>query len=572
MGHAALLGTYNLQLVALSIAIAVLAAYAALNLISVVKMVSGHARLGWLLGGAISMGTGIWSMHFVGMLAFHLPVEVRYDMVLVLVSMLAAIAASGLALYLLSRSQLGRWAWVGGSLFMGCGIAIMHYTGMAAMHLPAEIHYQPFFLGLSLLSAIGISAIALRLPLYLRDDGSLLASFQKLAGVILLGFAIPTTHYLGMAAAQFDPSTIPDRSALSLAPSFLPDSLATTVGLVTIGVLGIALLCALEVKVKTRTAALVKANQELEAEVLEHKKTANHLRQQTEQLKQAQLQLVQAEKMSVLGTLLAGVAHDIANPLGFVASNLEVLTLHVAEVGEHLALYRAGVTPDRITDHAEASEIEFVLRDLPKLIDSMKLGCNSIKDISSSLRVFSRSDTREKVLADIHDGLDSTLVILHHRLKAQVHRPAITVVRQYGELPEIPCFLGQLNQVFMNLLANAIDAFEEQNQHRTYNEILTAPNIITLSTDLAADGQFIHIRIADNGPGIPPAVLPRIFDNFFTTRSVGKGTGLGLAIAKQIIEETHCGKISVHSTPNQGTEFTLEIPIECPHFCPLPPA
>jgi signal transduction histidine kinase len=196
------------------------------------------------------------------------------------------------------------------------------------------------------------------------------------------------------------------------------------------------------------------------------------------------------------------------------------------------------------------------------MLSSMKLGCDRINNISTSLCTFSRNDSTGKVFGNIHEGIDSTILILQHRLKANHNRPEIKVIKKYGEIPLIRCYLGQLNQVFMNIIANAIDALEESNGERTFLEIQANPNIITIKTEMTEDKQSAVIKIKDNGKGIPEEVRSRIFDHLFTTKSVGKGTGLGLSISRQIVEETHGGTLSCESVLGQGTEFTISIPID----------
>ncbi|MDF5706702.1 MAG: AAA family ATPase [Nostoc sp. S4] len=290
---------------------------------------------------------------------------------------------------------------------------------------------------------------------------------------------------------------------------------------------------------------------------------ATQLEQTLQHLQQTQLQLVQNEKMSALGNLVAGVAHEINNPLSFIIGNLKPAKEYVQDVFELIDLYQQKLpNPDNeIEDEIAAIDLEYLREDLPKLLDSMTLGIDRIRDISISLRTFSRADKDYKVPFNIHEGIDSTILILKHRLKANENRPAIEVVKDYNKLPLVECFAGQLNQVFMNLLANAIDALEESNQGRSFVNIQANPNQITIQTRLAEDGQHILIRIADNGVGMAESVKQQIFDYLFTTKSVGQGTGLGLAIARQIVVERHGGTLKVDSVLGQGTEFTIVLPV-----------
>ncbi|WP_448266185.1 ATP-binding sensor histidine kinase [Nostoc sp. DSM 114159] len=285
------------------------------------------------------------------------------------------------------------------------------------------------------------------------------------------------------------------------------------------------------------------------------------LEQALTDLQNAQLQMVQSEKMSALGNLVAGVAHEMNNPLGFIAASLKQAKPTLTDVIEHLKLYQSTLlnASDEIKDHAEEIDLDYSLEDLPKMIDAMSMACDRLKNISTSLRTFSRADKDYKVPFNIHQGIDSTILILKHRLKANDQRPAIEVITEYATLPQIECFPGQLNQVFMNLLANAIDALEESNIGRSFDEIKANPNSITITTTV--ENNLVKITIADNGKGIEEEVKQKMFDHLFTTKAVGKGTGLGLAIARQIVEETHNGKLHFNSVLGQGTEFIIEIPV-----------
>ncbi|HEY9853285.1 MAG TPA: AAA family ATPase [Leptolyngbyaceae cyanobacterium] len=287
---------------------------------------------------------------------------------------------------------------------------------------------------------------------------------------------------------------------------------------------------------------------------------SQQLEQALHDLQQTQLQMIQSEKMSALGNLIAGVAHEINNPVGFISGNLNETKSSVRDLVEHLNLYRTQASATEIADHAEEIDLDYLIQDLPKIIDAMELGCDRLRNISTSLRIFSRSDKNYKVSFNLHEGIDSTILILKHRLKANEQRPAIKVITNYGDLPQIECFPGQLNQVFMNIIANAIDAIDESNIGRSFAEIKAKPNLITITT--SAEKEQVKIAIADNGRGMSEEVKSKIFDRLFTTKAVGKGTGLGLAIAKSIVVEKHGGSLQVNSILGSGTEFTIALPIQ----------
>ncbi|HIK32695.1 MAG TPA: HAMP domain-containing histidine kinase [Oscillatoriales cyanobacterium M59_W2019_021] len=281
-----------------------------------------------------------------------------------------------------------------------------------------------------------------------------------------------------------------------------------------------------------------------------------------DRLNRSQLQLVQSEKMSAWGNLVAGVAHEINNPVSFISGNLQPAEDYIRDLFGLLDLYpKKYPEPDAdIEDEIEAIDLDYIRDDLPKLLVSMKVGVDHIGQISTSLRTFSRTDKEYKVSFNLHEGLESTILILKHRLKANENRPEIEVVTHDGNLPEVNCFTGQLNQVFMNILANEIDALDESNEGRSFEEIRVNPNRITILTE--AIGERVVVRIRDNGKGMPEAVRQQIFDRGFTTKGVGKGTGLGLAIARQIIADKHGGILEVSSTPGEGTEFMIALALQ----------
>ena len=302
------------------------------------------------------------------------------------------------------------------------------------------------------------------------------------------------------------------------------------------------------------------ALQESEAH-LRHK--SQNLEEAVQNLQQAQLQMVQNEKMATLGNLVAGVAHEINNPIAFLKGSLNNAEEYIQDLLAHIQCYQQHhPTPAiAVIEHGEEIDLEFLTEDLPKLVSSMKVASERIKDISISLRTFSRADTAEKVACNLHEGIESTLLILKYRLKANEKRPAIEVITEYGKLPPVKCFLGQLNQVFMNILANAIDALDTSIEGLSFAQAQVNHQQILIYTEVSSDQRTVTIRIRDNGLGMPEEIKARMFNHLFTTKEVGKGTGLGLAIARQIVEETHNGRLSCNSVLGKGTEFVIEIPV-----------
>ncbi|TAG87454.1 MAG: sensor histidine kinase [Oscillatoriales cyanobacterium] len=292
-------------------------------------------------------------------------------------------------------------------------------------------------------------------------------------------------------------------------------------------------------------------------------KEKRQLEQTLIELKRTQTQLIHAEKMSSLGQLVAGVAHEINNPVSFIHGNLRYLEEYSQNLLNIVQLYQQhypNPNPE-IQEESDAIDLDFLQKDLLKILSSMKLGTDRICNIVLSLRIFSRMDEAEFKPVDIHEGIDSTLLILQHRLKNKPEYAEIQVIRNYDNLPLVECYGGQLNQVFMNILANAIDAVDEVNEKRTVQERKENSSQITISTS-AIDLEWVQIAIADTGLGMPESIQQQIFNPFFTTKPIGKGTGMGMAISHQIITEKHGGKLMCFSTPGTGAEFVIRIPIQ----------
>ncbi|MBD1840669.1 PAS domain S-box protein [Coleofasciculus sp. FACHB-501] len=342
----------------------------------------------------------------------------------------------------------------------------------------------------------------------------------------------------------------------------------------------------LERRVEERTAELKAANELLKREVKERQQAEKALRQSEAQLrekaaklkqalselKQTQTQLIQSAKMSSLGQLVAGIAHEINNPVSFIYGNLDYAIHYIQSLIDLLQLYgkHSPEPPEEIQDLIDEIDLDFVIADMPKLLSSMKLGADRIRQIVASLRNFSRHDQAEKKSVNIHEGIDNTLRLLQDRLKATATHPAIEVVKEYGDLPLVECYAGQFNQVLMNILNNAIDALEEAEGPRSKQaQEMVSPwlsgspapqSCIRICTEVK-DSDRIAIRIADNGPGMNEEVRRKLFDPFFTTKPIGTGTGLGLSISYQIVVEKHGGQLTCVSEPGKGAEFLIEIPI-----------
>ncbi|MEL6880590.1 MAG: MHYT domain-containing protein [Cyanobacteria bacterium J06607_10] len=571
MNDALLLTSYNYWLVLLSIVIAILTGYTALDVAARVTAAKGWTQAIWLCCGAVAMGMGIWSMHFIGMLAFRLPLEVAYEFWIVAASVLPAMLASGLALFLVSRETLGWFRLIAGSVLMGAGIVAMHYGGMMAMKMPAAMTYDIRWVAVSVVSAIAASFAGLFIVYCLRTD-SAHRVLTKLAASLAIGLAIPITHYTGMAAARFIPDDASGDfsvNALRSPVNQMPIVIAVLVG--TVVIFGIAWTSTFldrlknsEAKFKALAQKQVSLNNQLRESEARQRQKNEELQAALDTLKSVQAQLIHTEKMSGLGQLVAGVAHEVNNPVNFIHGNLKYIRRYTQDMLHLVELYQKHYpkAAAEIEICIEDIELDFLQDDLNKVLSSMELGTERIREIVLSLRNFSRTDEGALKQVNLHEGIDSTLMILQHRINPTAGFPAVKIVQDYDALPLVECFPGQINQVFMNILANALDALGEvisTAQHNAEDKDKAAAQI-TIRTATVGD-DWVEVAIADNGPGIPSEVKNRIFDPFFTTKPVGKGTGMGLSISYKIITERHGGKLECHSSAEQGTEFIIQLPI-----------
>ncbi|KVN38633.1 histidine kinase [Burkholderia pyrrocinia] len=571
-------GTYQLSLVLLSLAIATLASYTALDLARFISLLDKpKLKRAWLGGGAAAMGTGIWSMHFVGMLAFSLPIPLGYDLVDTGISLAIAVLVSYFALSVVTRATLPRLRLLAGGVLMGGGIAGMHYMGMAAMHMQPGIRYDAALFAASIGVAVLASTVALWLAQTLRAQNAGFASARRAGAATLMGIAISGMHYTAMAAAHFAPD-----ARCGAANGIDAPWLATTVALFTLAILGVTLMLSrfdartmflsgiadmLDDLVQRRTAELKHAlrRYELTTELLQ--RTRAHMEREIEERKAAQarleqekdeqrrllheleethVQLLQSEKLASIGQLAAGVAHEINNPIGFVSANLNTLKTWVRGLLDVVAAHEAAMarldagTRDALTAAGRAADIDYIRDEIATLIEESIDGTMRVRRIVQDLRDFSRPGSDEWSVVDIHAGLESTLNVVHNELKYKAD-----IVREYGVVPQVECLPSQLNQVFMNLLVNAAQA-------------ISGRGVITIRT--TSDGDYVTIAISDTGKGMPPDVVRRIFDPFFTTKPVGQGTGLGLSVSHGIVER-HRGAIEVASEPGCGSTFSVRLPV-----------
>ncbi|KAB0649473.1 histidine kinase [Burkholderia diffusa] len=571
-------GTYNLLLVLLSLVIATLASYTALDLAAFISLLDNPTlKRAWLAGGAAAMGTGIWSMHFVGMLALSLPIPLGYALPDTGASLAIAVLVSYFALNVVTRARLSRRRLLAGGVLMGAGIVGMHYTGMAAMRMAPGIRYDPALFAASIGVAVIASTVALWMAQTLRAQQARHATEQRIGAALIMGIAITGMHYTAMAAAHFAPD-----ARCGAANGIDAPWLATTIALFTMATLIVTLLVCrfdarttflrgmtdtLERLVRLRTAELETAlrryeqttamlqrtRENMATEIDERRAAQSRLEQEKDEqrrllraLEETHVQLLQSEKLASIGQLAAGVAHEINNPIGFISANLNTLRTWVRSLLDVIAAHDAALTQlepatrDALTAMRGEADLDYVRDEIVTLIDESIDGAVRVRRIVQDLRDFSRPGSGEWSVVDIHAGLESTLNVVHNELKYKAD-----IVREYGDVPQVECLPSQLNQVFMNLLVNAAHAIPSR-------------GVITIRT--SSYGEQVSIAISDTGTGMTPDVVRRIFDPFFTTKPVGQGTGLGLSVSHGIVER-HRGAIDVTSEPGRGTTFCVRLPI-----------
>jgi NO-binding membrane sensor protein with MHYT domain/CheY-like chemotaxis protein/nitrogen-specific signal transduction histidine kinase len=503
-----LAGHYETPLVLVSILVAIVASYAALSLAGRVSESRGRAVLAWIVGGSIAMGSGIWAMHFVGMLAFRLPIPIAFDLPLTLASLLLPIAASCLALWQVSRAELGPVRLAASALVMGIGINAMHYTGMAAMRMEPGIVYDPWLFALSVVIAIAASGLALWIAFRLRRNVPHVW-LPRVGAAVVMGAAIVGMHYTGMAAASFPLDSV----CMAARGGVNHDGLATLVVIATFGVLGFALL-----------ASLFDARLEANARVLEISEATAAERQDL--LTRERAARDEAERLSALkDEFLATLSHELRTPLNAV-------------LGWASMLQRGAKDEETLRRGLET--IERNARAQGQLIDDL---LDMSRIISGSLRLDVQLLEPEKVV-------EAALGTVHPAAVAKRIDLRVDVARGLGLVLGDP---GRLQQVMWNLLSNAVKF---------------TPNGGMVQVLLGRDEQDVVIRVADSGIGIEPDFLPYVFDRFrqqdaSITRKHG-GLGLGLSIARQLVE-LHGGTIAVTSGgAHAGTTFTLRLPLAEP--------
>jgi NO-binding membrane sensor protein with MHYT domain len=552
---------YDPSLVALSFAVAVIASYTALDLAGRVGVSASNPKQSWvwLTGGAVSMGTGIWSMHFIAMLAFHLPVPVAYDLRLTLRSMSIAIVASAIALYVLGRPRLGARNLIVGATLMGIGISTMHYTGMMAMQMSPPIRYDPLLVAASVLVAVAASFASLSIAFQLRSKHSRLAILAKLGSAGVMGLAITGMHYTGMAAAQFAPDSI----CLAAASGGIDNtSLAFVISGITSALLGLTLIVsAIDAHFAATNArlahSLLIAKEAADAALLSNERI-------THELRAAQVELLATARQAGMAEIANNVLHNVGNVLNSVnvsagligstmrdskahglAKAVHLMNEHSADLGDFLTRDEKGKLLPGYLNKAVAAlalEQQSVVEELGSLAKSV----DHIKDIVATQQSYAGAASVVEAV-QIRDLLEDAL-----RMNVgAMTRHRVTVVKEFEDVPLLLLDKSRVLQILVNLISNAKQAMDgvRDRAHR-----------MTLRVDVAglADERRLRIRVEDNGEGIPPENLPQLFVHGFTTRKNGHGFGLHSCA---LTAKEMGGTLTANSDgPGKGATFTLELP------------
>ena len=603
--------TYNYWLVGLSFAVAILTSYATIDLAARVTANRGFARNAWLTGGVCAMGSGIWCMHYVGMLAFHLPTPVYDDIPTVALSLLAAILVSFTALYVVSRERMTRVQRGVGSLVMGTGIAAMHYIGMAAMRLNAMHQYDRALCVVSVVLAVVISFAGLTLIFYLRDENHgpgfkhvlttkvpLRDGKGEITGIAGIGRDISERKkdeetlreveqkYRSMFDEAFAGlfELAPDGHVLNVNPpmaEFLgyasPEEVTATMteSLWTRSVLPER---SAELAARMEAAGYVRS---FEMEVLRNDgskiwiSTSARAKWQDgvligysgmfEDITERKLlreQLLQAQKLESVGQLAAGIAHEINTPVQYIGDNVrflqdsfgELVTLNAGYARLLAAVRSTAVTPQMLEEVSlvvEKVDVDYLFGEIPKAIEQTLEGVSRVSALVGAMKEFSHPGTGEKVPLDLNRAIESTITVARNEWKYV----ADMKVELDPALPLVSCFPGEFNQVILNMIVNAAHAIEDVAASGGPEK-----GLITIRTRGLPMG--VEVQIQDTGGGIPEKVRSRIFDPFFTTKEIGKGTGQGLAIARSVVVDKHQGTIDFETVDGYGTTFIIRLPCE----------
>jgi two-component system NtrC family sensor kinase len=481
---------YNPYLVALSIGVATFAAYTAFDTTECATNVrSLKYQVLWIALGGLSLGGGIWSMHFIGMLALHLNIPVGYDVNLTLASLAIASIASGFALFQIAQPVWNRTQWIAGAVIMGGAVAMMHYLGMAAMRIPATMVMNPVIVVLSIGIAIVASGAA-QWILRRFDQVSHARELWRWCASLVMGLAVSTMHYTAMRGVQFIPET---ETIHHLGNALKATRLAEIVGAGTFTLCGMTLLITLSERRRSLQVTL-------------------------SELQSAQIRLIQAEKLSSIGQLSAGISHEINNPLAFLKGNIGYLKLTLGDLLDVLRFIEDHTDdfPETIAQLFQNSlqevDWDFVRDDLPKSLQSMENGITRIQGIVKSLEIFTSLNESEIKSINLCARMDDALKLLSPRLEAREDRPEILVERQYEQLPELECFSGEIQQTMFSLLENAIDAIEQRWQTDP-----DRPGQITITTRVQTKHQAkqqIYLSIVDSGLGFDPKLESKLFELF----------------------------------------------------------